>query len=387
MHHNYLGHLECPECRRSFPADRLQTICADCNSPLLARYDLAAARQGLDRDALRTRPSGMWRWAELLPVRDRRRIVSLGEGGTPLLPARRLAEKLGLSRLEIKDEGLNPTGTFKARGLGAAVSRALELGVRGFVVPTAGNAGGALAAFAARAGVEAHVFMPEDAPAVNQAEVKMLGAELHLVPGLISDAGRESGALAREKGLFDVSTLKEPYRLEGKKTMGYEVAADRDWTLPEVIIYPTGGGTGLLGLWKAFEEMEELGWIPAARPRMVAVQAAGCSPVVEAFEEGRAEAEFFEGAQTVAAGLRVPKPFADRLILRVISDSGGQAIRVSDEEMIAARALVASTEGIQACLEGSATVAALEKLVASGWVKPGESVLCLNTGTAFKDPF
>lgn len=381
-----LDHLECPECRKSYPAETVQTICPDCESPLLARYDLAAAKSRLDRDAFASRPATMWRWKELMPVRDEDRIVGLGEGATPLLSAPRLGRKLGSARLEIKDEGQNPTGTFKARGLGAAVSRALELGIKGFVVPTAGNAGGALAAYAARAGVPAHVFMPEDAPAANQSEVKALGAVLHLVPGLISDAGRESARLSRETGLFDVSTLKEPYRLEGKKTMGYEIALDRGWKLPDVILYPTGGGTGLIGIWKAFEEMEALGWIGAERPRMVAVQAEGCAPVIKAYGAGRDRVEFFEGARTVAAGLRVPKPFADRLILRVVRESGGTAVAVSDEEMIAARALIASSEGIQACLEGSATVAALAKLVASGFIKPDDEVLCLNTGTAFKDP-
>ena len=381
---SFLDHLECPECRRTFPADAVQTICPECRSPLLARYDLVAVR--IDRAGFLGRPNTLWRWREVLPVRDEKFIVTLGEGGTPLLPAPRLGGRLGLSRLEIKDEGLNPTGTFKSRGLGAAVSRALELGIKGFVVPTAGNAGGALAAYAARAGVKAHVFMPRDAPAANQSEVRALGAELHLVDGLISDAGRESTKFGQESGFFDVSTLKEPYRLEGKKTMGYEIAADSDWTVPGVILYPTGGGTGLIGIWKAFEEMEALGWIGPARPRMVAVQAEGCAPVVRAFEEGRAECEFFEGARTVAAGLRVPKPFADRLILRVVRDSGGTAVRVSDEEMIEARGLIASQEGIMTCLEGSATVAALRKLIASGWIKPDERVLCLNTGTAFKDP-
>ncbi len=380
-----LDHLECPECRRTYPADTLQTICPECRSPLLARYDLGAVRK-LDRAVFFGRPATLWRWREVLPVRETEHIVTLGEGGTPLLPAPRLGSRLGLARLEIKDEGLNPTGTFKARGLGAAVSRALELGLKGFVVPTAGNAGGALAAYAARAGVKAHVFMPRDAPAANQSEVRMLGAELHLVDGLISDAGREASRLGQELGLFDVSTLKEPYRLEGKKTMGYEIAADRGWDLPDVILYPTGGGTGLIGIWKAFEEMEELGWIGPARPRMVAVQAEGCAPVVKAFEAGRPDCEFFAGAETVAAGLRVPKPFADRLILRVVRDSGGTAVRVTDEEMIEARSLIASQEGLMACLEGSATVAALRGLVASGWIRPDERVVCLNTGTGFKDP-
>jgi threonine synthase len=382
---SYLDHLECPECHRSFAPDTVQTICAECGSPLLARYNLAAVRK-LDRKVFLGRPETLWRWREVLPVREAKHIATLGEGGTPLLPAPRLGGRLGLTRLEIKDEGLNPTGTFKSRGLGVAVSKAMELGVKGFVVPTAGNAGGALAAYAARAGVKAHVFMPRDAPAANQSEVRLLGAELHLVDGLISDAGRESTRFGREAGLFDVSTLKEPYRLEGKKTMGYEIAVDGGWVLPDVILYPTGGGTGLIGIWKAFEEMEEMGWIGPDRPRMVAVQAEGCAPVVRAFEQGRPDCEFFSGARTIAAGLRVPKPFADRLILRVVRESGGTAVRVRDEEMIEARSLIASSEGLLACLEGSATVAALPKLLASGWIEPHERVVCLNTGTALKDP-
>ncbi len=386
---SYLSHLECPECARDCAADELRTVCPECGSPLLARYDLPLARARLDRDALVARPNTMWRWRELLPVRDAAHIVTLAERGTPMLHSPRLGKQLGLPNLYIKDEGRNPTGTFKARGIGMAVSRAVELGVRGFVTPTAGNAGGALAAYAARAGLAAHVFMPLDAPPSNQNEVKMAGAFLHLVRGLISDAGRESAAMAKESGLFDVSTLKEPYRLEGKKTMGYEIALDFFWQLPDVILYPTGGGTGLIGIWKAFDEMEQLGWIgarSARRPRMVCVQAAGCAPMVKAFDEGRDRCEFFAGAQTLAAGLRVPKPLGDRLILRAVRESSGAAITVSDDEMIAARALIASAEGIQACLEGAGTVAALQKLLASGWVKPDERVVCLNTGTGFKDP-
>ncbi len=380
-----LSHLECPECGRAFPADDLHTICEPCGSPLLARYDLDGARTELDRDAIAARPASMWRWRELLPVRDPARIVSLGEGGTPTLEAPRLAAALGLRGLAIKDEGRNPTGTFKSRGMAAAVSRAAELGVRGFVVPTAGNAGGALAAYAARAGLAAHVFMPADAPPANRLEVERAGAGLHLVQGLISDAGRESARMAKEAGLFDVSTLKEPYRLEGKKTMGFEIALDCGWTLPDVIVYPTGGGTGLIGIWKAIEEMSRLGWIGPHRPRMVAVQAEGCPPVVQAFREGRDRCEFAAGARTLAAGLRVPKPFADRLILRTLRESGGTALTLTDEEMMRFRASAADSEGLQVCLEGAATLAALPHLLASGWLSPEERVLCLNTGTSLKD--
>jgi threonine synthase len=384
---SYLSHLDCPECAQVHSVDELQTVCSCCGSPLLARYDLSQAAAHVDRDALAVRSSDMWRWRELLPVLDTSRIVTLGEGGTPTLATPHLAHQLGLKHLYVKDEGRNPTGTFKARGIAMAVSRAVELGVRGFVIPTAGNAGGALAAYAARAGLPAHVFMPADAPQSNQREVEMAGAQLHLVNGLISDAGREASKMAAESGLFDVSTLKEPYRLEGKKTMGYEIALDLGWQLPDVILYPTGGGMGLIGIWKAIDEMQQLGWIgrSARRPRMVCVQAAGCAPMVKAFEEGRDHCEFFAGAQTIAAGLRVPKPLGDRLILRTVRESNGTAIAVSDAEMIAARAQIAAAEGILACLEGAATMAALRKLIASGWVKRDERVLCLNTGTALKD--
>ena len=383
---SFLHHLECPECGKAFEPDELQTICRACDSPLLARYDLAGVKARLAKDALTARPATLWRYHELLPVRDPSWIVTLGEGGTPLFPAPRLGRKLGLSRLEIKDEGLNPTGTFKARGLSVAVSRALELGIRGFAIPTAGNAGGALAAYAGRAGLPAHVFMPEDAPEANRAEVIRSGAKLHLVPGLINDAGRVMSRMAPEAGLFDMSTLREPYRLEGKKTMGYEIALDRRWELPDVIVYPTGGGTGLVGIWKAFQEMEELGWIGSRRPRLVCVQAEECAPIVQAFQADRDRAVLFAQAQTIAAGLRVPHPFADRLILRAIRESGGTALTVTDSEMSAVRTLIASTEGIQACLEGAATVAALRKLIDSGLIQSTERVVCLNTGTAYKDP-
>jgi threonine synthase len=382
---SYLTHLECPECGRTYPADEINTICAPCGSPLLARYDLDLARAELNRDAFRSRPGDMWRWRELMPVRDKARIVSTGEGGTPTLEAPRLGARLGARALFVKDEGRNPTGTFKARGLAAAVSRAVELGVSGFVIPTAGNAGGALAAYAARTGLPAHVFMPTDAPPANQHEVEAAGAHLHLVQGLISDAGRECAKMALESGLFDVSTLKEPYRLEGKKTMGYEIALDFGWTLPDVILYPTGGGTGLIGIWKAIDEMQRLGWIGPQRPRMVCVQAAGCAPMAKAFAEGRERCEFFTGAQTQAAGLRVPKPLGDRLILRTLRESNGTAVAIPDEEMFEMRALAAASEGLQVCLEGSATLAALRRLIASGWIGPDERVLCLNTGTSLKD--
>jgi threonine synthase len=385
MHASTLLDLHCAECEGVYPADGLQTVCDRCQAPLFARYDLQQAAAAEDRDSLRAQPPGMWRWRALLPVRDEARIVSLGEGDCPLLPAPRLGAQLGLRRLFIKDESANPTGTFKARGMAAAVSRAAELGVREFVVPTAGNAGGALAAFAARAGLPAHIFMPQDAPSANVTECRAAGADVRLVAGLISDAGRLAAAEAKEHGWFDVSTFKEPYRVEGKKIMGYELAESFGWSLPEVIVYPAGGGTGLVGMWKAFGELTTLGWLERpALPRMVAVQAEGCAPIVRAVEAGAERAAFFENAATYAAGLRVPFPFADRAILRALRESGGTSIAVSDAEMAEAQGQMASAEGVFPAPEGAATLAGLRHLVAQGWVEPDERVVLFNTGTGLK---
>ncbi len=382
---SYLTHLECPACGRAFAADEVHSYCHECREPLLARYDLRQARAEVDRAALSARPRGMWRWREMLPVRDPAHEISLGEGDCPLLPLPRLGAQLGLRRVWVKDESFNPTGSFKARGMAAAVSRARELGVREVVVPTAGNAGGALAAYAARAGLPAHIFMPQDAPAANAAEVRITGADLRLVPGLISDAGRLAAAEAQAHGWFDVSTFKEPYRAEGKKVMGYELAEHFGWQLPEVIVYPTGGGTGLVGMWKAFEELLSLGWLEqASLPRMVSVQAEGCAPIVRAFQAGHERAAFFENAATLAAGLRVPGPFADRLILADLRSSGGTAVAVSDHEILAAQRQLATAEGLFAAPEGAATVAALRRLVEQGWLRPEERVVIFNTGLGLK---
>ena len=385
-----LTHLECPECGRRYDADSLQTFCVDCTasprgtSPLVARYDLDQARRSLDPGRVAARPRGVWRWSEILPVRAEAFRISLGEGDTPLLKADRLGDSLGMKELFIKDESPNPTGSFKARGLVMAVARAAELGLTEFVIPTAGNAGGALAAYAARAQLKAHIFMPKDAPAANQAEVRAFGADLILVDGLISDAGRLAAARAAEHGWFDVSTFKEPYRLEGKKTMGLEIAEHFGFDLPDVIVYPTGGGTGLVGMWKAFDELEALGWIGKKRPRMVTVQAAGCAPIVRAFESGAEQAEFWEGAQTIAAGLRVPGPFADRLILRALRQSDGTAVAVTDQEIEASQRDMARLEGVFAAPEGAAVLAALKHLLANGWLQPAERVVLFNTGTGLK---
>ncbi|MDY7075754.1 MAG: threonine synthase [Chloroflexota bacterium] len=384
---SYLTHLECSLCGQEYEADKLQRLCPDCARPLLARYDLEAAG-ALDRDTLITDAPTMWRYQALLPVQDDGKAVNLGEGFTPLFHANRLGQELGLPHLYIKDESLNPTGSFKARGLAVAISRAWELGVREVVIPSAGNAAGAMAAYAARAGLGAHVFMPSDVPAPFRLECQALGAEVTLVDGLITDCGREARRGAEEHGWFDVSTLKEPYRLEGKKTMGYELAEQFSWELPDVIIYPTGGGTGLIGMWKAFEEMVKLGWIDESirRPRMVTVQAAGCAPIPRAFHAGEEFAAPWEGAQTVAAGLRVPSAVGDFLILRALHESHGTAVTVSDETLVEAQLRIGRLEGVFACPEGGATLAALETLLAQGWVSPHERIVLFNTGTGLKYP-
>jgi threonine synthase len=381
---NYLTHLECSHCGREYDAEQLIRICYDCHNPLLVRYDLKSAASHLDRDEVASRPPGLWRFHELLPVRDSKYRITLGEGGKPILKLEQLGRQLGLNQLFLKDEGQNPTGSFKALGLAAAISRALELGATEFVIPTAGNAGGALAAYAARAGVIAHVFMPQDAPLINILEVQMTGADLHLVNGLINDAGREAAKAASEFGWFDVSTLKEPYRLEGKKIMGYELAMAFDWQLPDVIFYPTGGGTGLIGMWKAFDEMEALGWIGAKRPRMVVVQAEGCAPIVKAFHEGQEVAEPWEDAATIAGGLRVPVAIGSRLMLRALRESDGTAVALSDNHIREAQSLLSSSEGIFPCLEGAATIGALIPLIEQGWLDSDERILVFNTGTGLK---
>jgi threonine synthase len=379
-----LTHLECSHCGDNYEVSQLQTFCQECNTPLVARYDLEAAGKKMTKEIVSNRPRGMWRWRELLPVIDLNNIVSLGEGDSPLLIANRLGKGHGFFNLYIKDESGQPTGSFKARGLAMAVSKAIELGVREIVVPTAGNAGGALSAYAAKAGITAHIYMPKDAPNVNIVEVEITGADLHKVDGIISDAGKLAGEAARENGWFDVSTLKEPYRLEGKKTMGLEVAEDFNWQLPDVIIYPTGGGTGLIGMWKAFQELEAIGWIGSKRPRMVSVQSDGCAPIVRAFDQKSETALFWENANTIAAGLRVPSAFGDRMILNTLYESGGRAIAVSDEQILLAQAKIATLEGLFVAPEGAATFAAALNLLDEGWIQKDEKVLLYNTGTGLK---
>jgi len=381
---SYLTHLECTYCHATYPADEVIRLCAECSKVLYPRYDLAGARDALNPDELKNRPANMWRYFEVMPVLDEANVITLGEGFTPIFKAERLGDKIGASAVYIKDESLNPTASFKARGLSAAVSKAKELGITKLTMPSAGNAAGAMAAYAAKGGMEAYVFMPKDAPEANQIEVSISGGDLTLIDGLISDAGILSRKRAAEEGLFDVSTLQEPYRVEGKKTMGYEIAEQSDWELPDAIIYPTGGGTGIVGMWKAFAEMEEMGWIGPKRPKMYAVQAEGCAPIVRAFREGAEFAEPWENAQTMAAGIRVPGAIGDYLILGAIRESGGGALTVTDDEMTYYMSLVASLEGMFICPEGAATAVALNKLLVAGDLSPDENILLLNTGSGLK---
>ena len=383
--HSYLTNLECTYCDATYSADEANRLCAECGKVLYPRYDLEAASAALDRNALKDRPANMWRYFEVMPIRDTSNVVTLGEGFTPIFKAERFGPEMGCSNLHIKDEGVNPTASFKARGLSAAVSKAKELGITRITMPSAGNAAGAMTAYAAKAGIKSYVFMPQDAPEANQKEVVITGGELTLIDGLISDAGVLSRARAAEEGLFDISTLQEPYRVEGKKTMGYEIAEQSGWTLPDAIIYPTGGGTGIVGMWKAFAEMEAMGWIGSDRPKMFAVQAEGCAPMVRAFEQGTEFAEPWQDAQTIAPGIRVPGGIGDYLILNAIRESDGGALTVSDDEIRDYMGRVARSEGMFICPEGAATAAALEKLLSDGLLDPDENILLLNTGSGLKN--
>ena len=377
-------HLECALCGLRHEAHRLLNLCRECGKPLLVRYDLDRAKQSLTKESLLRGRSDLWRYREVLPVSDDANVVTLGEGWTPLLEARRLGESIGVPQLYIKDEGQNPTQSFKARGMATAVSMAKELGARKLAVPSAGNAAGALAAYAARAGLECFIFMPRDTPLANVVECEETGANVTLMDGLITDCGAEVGRRKEAEGWFDVSTLKEPYRVEGKKTLGYELAEQLNWELPDAIIYPTGGGTGLIGMWKAFEEMEQMGWIGSKRPRMVTVQASGCAPIVRAFEEGKRFADEFPNAATTASGLRVPKAIGDFLILDALRASGGTAVAVTDNELIEATREIGSMEGIFCAPEGAACLPALKKLLSTGQIKSTDRVVLFNTGSGVK---
>lgn len=375
--------IVCPRCQSRFPLGKIVNLCP-CGSPLLVRYDAKKLKRAVKKSELKGRPSTLWRYREFLPLRAEKNRVSLGEGFTPLIEARELASELHIKRLWIKDEAQNPTGSFKDRGISVAISLAKELGIKKVAIPSAGNAGGSLSAYAARAGIEAHVFMPRDTPRANQIEAERYGAKLTLVDGLINDCGRLIAERKSAEGWFDVSTLKEPYRVEGKKTMGLEIAEQFGWRLPDVIIYPTGGGTGLIGMWKGFSELEEIGWIGSKRPRMVSVQADGCAPIVRAYNEGRDKAEPWLNASTIASGLRVPQAVADFLMLQVIRESKGTALSVSDAEMLAEVDHVGRSEGLFFCPEGGAGAAALRRLVQRGWIKPTDAVLIFNTASGLK---
>ncbi|MBI4788307.1 MAG: threonine synthase [Chloroflexi bacterium] len=383
---SYLSHLECTNCRQTYSAEEIHTTCPACGKVLYARYDLAAARKRFTRDDARTRPGNMWRWFEVMPVRDAANVVTLGEGYTPLLAAHNLGREFGAGKVFIKEEGLNPTGSFKARGLSAAVSKAKELGVKAIGMPSAGNAGAALAAYGARAGIDAYIFVPEDTPEMMKKEGLVYGAHVYLVKGLINDAGKIVRDNASARNWFDVSTLKEPYRAEGKKTMGYELAEHFNWELPDAILYPTGGGTGIVGMWKAFEEMEQLGWIGAKRPKMISVQAEGCAPIVKAFHDGARHADLWPNARTLAPGIRVPVAIADYLMLDAMRASGGTGVMVSDQEIVEAMYAMARLEGVFAAPEGAATYAGYKKLMVEGFLKPAETVVLFNTGSGLKTP-
>jgi threonine synthase len=380
----HVKNLECSACHREYDARRLHNVCTECGKPLLVRYDLRRIAKFLTRQTLFGRRADLWRYRELLPVRREDNIVTLGEGWTPLLHAKSLGQSLGMSELHVKDESLNPTQSFKARGMSVAVSMAKELGAKKLAAPSAGNAAGALAAYGAHARIGVYLFMPRDTPRANIVECEVAGAHVTLIDGLITDCGAEVARRKESEGWFEVSTLKEPYRVEGKKTLGYEIAEQSGWTLPDVIVYPTGGGTGLVGMWKAFDEMQQLGWIGEKRPRMITVQAAGCAPIVRAFEAGEGFAEPVQNATTIAAGLRVPKAIGDFLILNAIRESGGTAIAVTDDELVAGAKELARTEGIFAAPEGGACVPAVRKLLERGDIKPDEKVVLFNTGSGIK---
>ncbi|MBC8223628.1 threonine synthase [Candidatus Bathyarchaeota archaeon] len=377
-------HLECSKCGHKHDADKVQTVCTECGKPLFARYDLEAIKDAVSPKDFVGREASMWRYWELLPVKDEANKVSLGEGWTPLIHVERLGKSIGLPDLWIKDEGIIPTGTFKARGLAMAVSKAKELGIEKLALPSAGNAAGSMTAYGARAGMESYVFMPMDAPDVNKIECQIVGAKVFLVNGLITDAGKMVADGVPEMGWFPLSTLKEPYRVEGKKTMGIEVAEQFDWSLPDVIVYPTGGGTGIIGMWKVFDELEELGWIGSERPRMVSVQASGCAPIPKAYAEGKEESEFWQGAETLAAGLRVPHALGDFLVLNAARESGGSALSVTDEEIMDCVGQIAREEGLFICPEGAATFAALKHIIEDGEVDKDERVVLFNTGSGLK---
>jgi threonine synthase len=383
--HMYATHLSCPKCSATYESERLMQVC-ECGAPLLVDYDLPKIRSVLTKKILKEREPTLWRYRELLPVKREENIVCLGEGMTPLLPLKNLGPQLGIPNLFLKDEGIIPTGTFKARGAAVGVSRAKELGVKVLAMPTNGNAGAAWAVYCAAAGIDAVIVMPVDAPPIPRGECAISGACLYLVEGLISDAGKIVARAVADYGWFDASTLKEPYRIEGKKTMGLELAEQFNWQMPDVILYPTGGGVGIIGIYKALMELKEMGWVEGKLPRLVAVQATGCAPIVKAFEENRTESDFWQDAKTCAFGITVPKALGDFLVLDAIYRTEGCAVAVHDKELLEASALLARTEGAFICPEGAANLSAAIHLKASGWIRPEDRVVLLNTGSGLKYP-
>ncbi|WP_226658788.1 threonine synthase [Pseudalkalibacillus hwajinpoensis] len=386
MTYSMVSHLTCPKCKETYDADSIQQLCV-CGSPLLVDYKLDEVKKHVTKDMIAEREQSLWRYHELLPVKGVVNKVSFEEGMTPLLSLPALGRMMGIPNLYIKDEGMVPTGSFKARGAAVGVSKAKELGVQNLAMPTNGNAGAAWSLYAAKAGIQAHIVMPEDAPEITRKEVSISGAQLYLVNGLISDAGKIVADLVKEEGFYDASTLKEPYRIEGKKTMGYEIAEQLNWTVPDVILYPTGGGVGLIGIYKALLELQMLGWIPEEKlPRLVAVQSEGCAPIVKAFDEGRTESDFWENSTTHAFGINVPKAIGDFLVLDAIYQTNGCAMAVSEEEIRTFQRKVAMLEGQFVCPEGAATFAAAKKLKDRDWIKEDDEVICLNTGLGIKYP-
>ncbi len=381
----FASHLECPKCDAHYETEKPHQLCA-CGSPLLVRYDLEKVAANMSKETVANRPHDLWRYRELLPVVSEENIVTMGEGMTPLLKLDRLGNQIGMSNLFLKDEGIIPTGSFKARGAAVGVSRAKELGVKTLGMPTNGNAGGAWSLYCAKAGIEAVIVMPKDAPPIPRSECAIAGANLSLVNGLISDAGKIVGQAITANGWYNASTLKEPYRIEGKKTMGLELAEQFGWEMPDVVLYPTGGGVGLIGIYKALCELKEMGWVTGDLPRMVAVQATGCAPIVKAWEAGEKHAEFWENAHTCAFGITVPSAIGDFLVLEAVYETNGCAIAIPDEDTLAAEGLLASVEGAFVCPEGAACMAATQKLLADGWIKPDERVVVLNTGCGIKYP-
>jgi threonine synthase len=378
------SHLECSKCGVKYSKTELHNLSPCCTLPLFPQYDLEKAKSILHKKDLKSRESNMWRYREIMPVEFKENIISLGEGWTPLVQANRLGELKGFSNLYLKNESINPTGSFKDRGMSVAISKAREFHLKNIAIPTAGNAGGSAAAYAAKAGQEAFIFMPNDTPKAFQVECDQYGANVEMIDGLISDCGKIVGERKEKEGWFDISTLKEPYRVEGKKTMGYELAEQFNWELPDVIIYPTGGGTGIIGMWKAFDEMETMGWIGSHRPKMISVQAKGCSPIVDAFDQGLDRAQPFQNPKTSALGLRVPVAVGDFLILNSIRESEGIALSVTDDELMTGTKEIGSSEGIFSAPEGGATVAALPKLLDRGIIKPNDRIVLFITGSGLK---